>query len=38
MKDFAIPFAVAFIGFGLTFLAVDFAVMHAQGLTLIYTP
>lgn len=36
MKEYAIPFAVAFVAFGLGFLAVDYAIMHAQGLTLIY--
>ena len=36
MKEYAIPFAVAFVAFGLAFLAVDYAIMHAQGLTLIY--
>ncbi len=36
MKEYAIPFAVAFVAFALGFLAVDYAIMHAQGLTLIY--
>ena len=29
-------FAVAFVAFGLAFLALDYTIMHAQGLTLIY--
>jgi hypothetical protein len=37
MKEYIIPFAVAFLAFGFAFLAVDFAIMHAQGLTVIYT-
>ncbi len=36
MKDYVIPFAVAFLAFGFAFLAVDYAIMHAQGLTVIY--
>lgn len=36
MKDYMIPFAVAFAAFGLAFLALDYTIMHAQGLTLIY--
>jgi hypothetical protein len=36
MKDYVIPFAVAFVAFGFAFLAVDYAIMHAQGLTVIY--
>ncbi len=36
MKDYVIPFAVAFAAFGLAFLVLDYAIMHAQGLTLIY--
>ena len=36
MKDYIVPFAVAFAAFALAFLAVDYAIMHAQGLTLIY--
>ncbi len=36
MKQYAIPFAIAFVVCGLAFLAVDYAIMHAQGLTLIY--
>ena len=38
MKEYIIPFAVAFLAFGFAFLAVDYAVMHAQGLTVIYAP
>lgn len=38
MKDYLIPFAMAVLAFGLVFLAVDYVVMHAQGLTLIYSP
>lgn len=38
MKDYVIPFAVAFAAFGLVFLGVDYVIMHAQGLTVIYTP
>ena len=36
MKEYIIPFAVAFLAFGIAFLAVDYAIMHAQGLTVIY--
>lgn len=36
MKAYIIPFAVAFLAFGFAFLAVDYAIMHAQGLTVIY--
>ena len=38
MKEYVIPFAVAFLAFGFAFLAVDYAIMHAQGLTVIYAP
>jgi hypothetical protein len=38
MKEYLTPFAVAFLAFGFAFLAVDFAIMHAQGLTVIYAP
>ncbi len=38
MKEYLIPFAVAFLAFGFAFLAVDYAIMHAQGLTVIYAP
>ena len=36
MKQYAIPFAIAFVVCGLAFLALDYSIMHAQGLTLIY--
>lgn len=36
MKEYLIPFVVAFLAFGFAFLAVDYAIMHAQGLTVIY--
>ena len=38
MKEYLIPFVVAFLAFGFAFLAVDYAIMHAQGLTVIYAP
>lgn len=36
MKQYAIPFAIAFVACALGFLALDYTIMHAQGLTLIY--
>jgi hypothetical protein len=36
MKNYLIPFGIALIAFGLVFLALDFAIMKLQGLTLIF--
>jgi len=36
VKDYVIPFVAAFVAFGVLFLALDFAVMRLQGLTLIF--
>ena len=38
MRGYVIPFVVATILFGGGFLALDYAVMSLQGLTLIYQP
>ncbi len=38
MKDHLIPFVLGFLGCGLAFLALDYAVMHMMGLTLIFNP
>ena len=38
MKTYLVPFAAAFIVFGIVFLALDFSVMKLQGLALIYRP
>lgn len=38
MKECLLPFAVAFVVFGLLFFALDFSVMKLQGLALIYRP
>ena len=38
MKDYVVPFAMALLAFGFAFVAVDYAIMHAQGLTVIYRP
>jgi hypothetical protein len=36
MKDYMVPFAAAFVFCGLAFLALDFAVMNLQGLSLFF--
>jgi hypothetical protein len=36
MKDYILPFLVAFLVCGAAFLALDIAIMNAQGLTLIF--
>ena len=38
MKTYLVPFAAAFIVFGIVFLALDFSVMKLQGLALIFRP
>lgn len=38
MKSYLLAFGVAFIGFGVLFLAVDIAIMNLQGLSLIFHP
>lgn len=38
MKDYLLPFAAAFVVFGILFLALDFSMMKLQGLALIYRP
>lgn len=38
MKTYLVPFAAAFLVFGIVFLALDFSVMKLQGLALIYRP
>lgn len=38
MKNYLLPFAVAFIGFGVLFFAIDIAIMNLQGLSLIFHP
>jgi hypothetical protein len=38
LRDYLVPFAVAFLAFCAAFLALDVAVMSLQGLTLIYQP
>lgn len=38
MKNYLLGFAIAFVGFGALFLAIDIAIMHLQGLSLIYHP
>ncbi len=38
MKDYFIPFTAAFIACGAGFLAIDYAIMSLQGLTLIFHP
>ena len=38
MKDYLLPFAAAFIIFGVIFFALDYSVMKLQGLALIYRP
>ena len=36
MKDYVLPFACAFVVCAIAFLAMDYAVMAMQGLSLIY--
>ena len=36
MKDYLVPFAVGFVICGAAFLALDYLLMNAQGLTLIF--
>jgi len=36
MKAYFLPFTSALVGFGLVFLALDFAIMKLQGLSLIF--
>jgi len=36
LKNYLLPFAVAFVVFGALFLAVDIAIMNMQGLSLIF--
>ncbi len=38
MRGYVIPFLAAMVAFGVGFLALDYAVMSLQGLTLIYQP
>lgn len=38
MKDYFIPFAVAFVVCGAAFLALDFTIMKLMGLTLLFQP
>ena len=38
MKNYLLPYAVAFMGFGVLFLAIDTAIMNLQGLSLIFHP
>ena len=38
MKDYVVPFVAGFAVFGAMFLAIDYAVMSMQGLSLIFTP
>ena len=38
MKKTVMPFATAFVAFAAAFLALDYAVMAMQGLTLIFQP
>ncbi len=38
MKDYVLPFLVAFVVCGAAFLALDLAVMSLQGLGLFFTP
>jgi hypothetical protein len=37
MKDYIVPFLVAFVVFCAAFLALDAAIMNAQGLSLIFS-
>ena len=38
MRGYVIPFLAAMVAFGVGFLALDYAVMSFQGLTLIFQP
>lgn len=38
MKDYFIPFVAGFVVCGAGFLAIDYAIMSLQGLSLIYHP
>lgn len=38
MKNYLLPFAVAFVGFGVLFLTIDTAIMNLQGLSLVFRP
>jgi hypothetical protein len=38
MKDHVVPFIAGFVVFGAVFLAIDYAVMTMQGLSLIFHP
>ena len=38
MKDYLVPFAVAFVVFGSLFLGLDYAIMKLMGLPLIFQP
>jgi hypothetical protein len=38
MKNHLLPFAIAFIVFGVVFLGLDVAIMKLQGLTLLFNP
>lgn len=38
MKDYLIPFTAGFVVWGAVFLAIDYAVMSLQGLSLIFHP
>lgn len=38
MKSYVLPFLMATLAFGAAFLALDYAVMSLQGLTLIFEP
>ncbi len=38
MKDHVVPFVAGFAVFAAVFLAIDYAVMNMQGLSLIFSP
>ena len=38
MKNHVVPFAVGFVIFVVVFLGLDIAMMHLQGLSLIFAP
>jgi hypothetical protein len=38
MKDYLLPFAVAFVVCGMLFLGLDYTIMKLMGLTLIFQP
>ena len=38
MKDYIVPFSIAFVICCIGFVALDFVIMNLQGLTLIYEP